>query len=135
AGGPFRGVYDSGPLDGPSVQAVVETGGRVVVFASVGKGGLRRFLRFESGGGCAVTACPGGDGSVGSDDGGIIGARADPIPVLYGRDRLLVADGDGGYADVTPARVEGSADESVEDGLFLDRDHGFAVVVNVQELA
>lgn len=135
AGGPFRRVYDSGPLDGPSVQAVVEADRRVVVFASVGKGGLRRFVRVEADGRCAVTACPGADGGVGSDGAGIIGARADPVPVLYGRDRLLVGDGYGGYADVTPARVEESADESVEDGLFLDRDHGFAVVVNVQELA
>ena len=31
--------------------------------------------------------------------------------------------------------MEGSADESVEDALFLDQDHGFAVVVNVQALA
>jgi len=135
-GGPFQRVYDSGPLDGPSVQDVVEADRRVVVFASVGRGGLRRFLRFEADERCAVTACPGNDGGVGSDGGpDIIGSRPDPVPLLFGRDRLLVADGHGGYADVTPARVEESADETVEDALFLDHDHGFAVVVNVEALA
>jgi photosystem II stability/assembly factor-like uncharacterized protein len=127
-GGRFTPVYDSGPLDRPTVQTSVREAGVAYVYASVGRGGLRHLVVLEADERCAAHRCSGSPVIQDPPD-AFTQYRADPKPVIIGP-RLLVGDG-GAYADVTPAQVVGSAVQSVEDAVFVDRQHGWCAVIDV----
>lgn len=131
-------TYFLGPKEQPTVEAMVALGRRILVYAAVGRPGTRRFVRLAADDACAAAPCPGA-AAVPPDVVAPTAYRADPVPVISGLQRVLVADDPAGFGrrwtDVTPDRLLGSAKESVEDAVFVDRDHGWLVVRNVDDLA
>jgi hypothetical protein len=131
----FERTYTFGPKEQPAVEAMVALDHRTYVYVTTGRPGTRGFVRLAAGVACAVARCQEAP-AVPPEALSLTGYRAEPVPVVYGRQRVLVAAGEGagGWSDVTPERLLGSADESVEDVVFPDRDHGWLVVVNVEDL-
>lgn len=133
--GRFDRTYFFGPKEQPSLEEMVVLHDRVHVYVAVGRPGTRGFVRLSAGVACAVAHCPPAP-AVPPDIVALTGYRAEPVPVLSGRQRVSVASegAGGGWSDVTPERLLGSAKESIEDVVFPDRDHGWLVVVNVEDL-
>ena len=131
----FDRTYFFGPKEQPALQAMVVLAHRVHAYVAVGRPGTRGFVRLNAGIHCAVRNCPPAP-AVPPDVLALTGYRAEPVPVLSSDQRVFVASdgGEGAWSDVTPERLLGSAEESVQDVVFTDRDHGWLVVVNVEQL-